>query len=613
MKGPRPWRGQPYLDELRPTPGWRVDLALFATYSIDLSALGAVLLALCGRSDDKGSGSIAGFAEAVETLRGKARFMVQRGRIARPSRLPTLAGILDQFVVEVPYDEERRSWHPKAAMVRYVREDEKGRTKQTECETSWRLWLGSRNLTRSTDLDAGLLLETPIGGRRKGRRIEGIGRIATVLAERAGLGIQEAKAVGATGVLFWLAPEGIEVARIDMADNGVPMRAVEANSRLDAVTVVSPFLDATFLRRAATWGDEATVRTLVSTRQALAGVAQIARSALSRFDRLLALDAPDPPLEVDSTTTDASPSAALIGDDDDDPTQASLHAKLFCLARGERATLLMGSANATSRAWDGRNAELLAELRGGPAIIEGLAHLVGSATPVTLEELGRATPPERSLRDELELSRRRLVSAWSPRLTRDGPAFAVEVDLPGLTLAAGMALSVGLAATELAPWPAGACRIALGDVPLGRQTDLLRCEIRSGDAAVGWMQRATVTPPLDLERDATALAGLMGFGAFQGWMRQLLSGDPVRDDGAPWDGQFEGTAPTRWEGELEVLTLEDIVGSWGADRRRFRQADAHFERYCDALLRQDSLSDADRSALKELRAIWQLARERLPA
>lgn len=612
MKRPRPWRGQPYLDELRPPPGWRVDLALFATYSIDLSALGAALLALCGRSDDKGSGSIADFADSVETLRGKARFMVQRGRIARPSRLPTLAGILDQFVVEVPYDEERRSWHPKAALVRYVSEDQGRRRKENERETSWRLWLGSRNLTRSTDLDAGLLLETPPGGRRKGRRVEGVGRMAAVLAERSGLGPQEAKAiVDAIADAPWLVPDGIEVVRIDMADDGVPMRAVEADGCLDAVTVVSPFLDARFLRRAATWGGEATSRTLVSTRQALVGVAQTAQFPLARFDRLLALDAPDPPLEVEPEPADARPVAPA--GDDADPTPPSLHAKLFCLARDDRATLLMGSANATSRAWDGRNAELLAELKGGPAIIAGLAYLVGSATPVTIEELGRATPAKATLREELELSRRRLVSAWSPRLARDGPAFAVEVDSPGPALAAGMTLSVGLAATELAVWPAGAVRVALGDVPLGRQTDLLRCEIRSGDAAVGWMQRATVTPPLDPERDATALAGLMGFGAFQGWMRQLLSGDAIRDDGAPWDGQIEGTAATRREGDLELLTLEDIVGSWGADKRRFHRADAHFERYCDALLRHDSLTDAERSALDELRAIWRLARERLPA
>lgn len=604
MIASRPWRGQPYLDELRPAPGWNVELALFATYSIDLSALGAALLALLGRSDGNGSGSIADFAEAVETLRDRARFMVQRGRIVRPSKLPTLAGVLDQFVIEVPYDEARCSWHPKAALVRYSRDR----------ETSWRLWLGSRNLTRSADLDTGLLIETTTGRRKGGRKVQGVGRIARLLAERCGLDrLDVAKIAAELDTALWLAPEGVEVTRIDMAEDGTPMRAAATPERLDVVTIVSPFLDATFLRRAAAWGDEKTKRTLVSTRQALTGVAQVANSPLARFERFLALDAPLPPLEADEQAANAvapAPEAA----DDADPQPPSLHAKLFCFESEGGAMLLMGSANATSRAWDGRNTELLAEMTGDAAIAAGLAHLIGSASPIMLAELEGAPPTEPSARDELELLRRRLVGAWSPRLVRHGPAFAVETDPPGPRLPDGTTLLVGLASTELMPWPAGASHLALGDVPANRHTDLLRCELRADGAAIGWMQRAPVAPPLDADRDAIALASLMGFGAFQSWMRQLLSGDSVRDDGRRWDEHVEGAGSAERGGDLELLTLEDIVGSWGADKARFRRADGQFDRYCDALLAQpDLLTDAECTALAELRAIWRLARERLPA
>lgn len=127
------------------------------------------------------------------------------------------------------------------------------------------------------------------------------------------------------------------------------------------------------------------------------------------------------------------------------------------------------------------------------------------------------------------------------------------------------------------------------------------------------MQRAPVSPPLDADRDTLALSSLMGFGAFQTWMRQLLSGDPVRDDGARWDQQTEGIDANGRLADLEMLTLEDIVGSWGADRARFRRADAQFDRYCDALRAQDGLLAAgERDAFGELQAIWRLARERLP-
>lgn len=51
------WHSIPYLDALRPEPGWHVEHALLASYSADLVALVAVLLALAGLDDDRGSGS----------------------------------------------------------------------------------------------------------------------------------------------------------------------------------------------------------------------------------------------------------------------------------------------------------------------------------------------------------------------------------------------------------------------------------------------------------------------------------------------------------------------------------------------------------------------------
>ena len=68
------------------------------------------------------------------------------------------------------------------------------------------------------------------------------------------------------------------------------------------------------------------------------------------------------------------------------------------------------------------------------------------------------------------------------------------------------------------------------------------------------------------------------------------------------------------ESDPNLLMLEDIVGSWGADKSRFKRADAQFDRYCNALLSQPDLLDGkERAALDELRAIWRLARDRLPA
>lgn len=613
MTASRPWRGQPYLDELRPPAGRKVDLALFATYSLDLSALGAALLALTGRGDDVGSGSIADFATAVEALRGAARFLVQRGRIARPTRLPTLAGVLDQFVVEVPYDETERSWHKKAALVRYVPEG----AARSGADPVWRLWVGSRNLTRGCDLEAGLLLESVARGRKGGRRVPGIGRVGALLAAEAALpGLDPDDVASTLEGACWAMPPGIEVAQMQAATKGKPFGFDSPSPTIEKVTVVSPFLDAAFVRRAAGWGGEGTSRTLVSTREALAGVASARGRPLSLFTRVLALDAPEVPLESVEEPAGGTAGTPERADerDDADPLPPSLHAKLFCFEAKGRATLLMGSANATSRAWGGRNVELLAELRGGAEIKAGLANLVGGARPVDLAELEAQGVADPRPIDELEDIRRRLAAALTPTLSRDGPTFTLHLGAaPGLP--GDVSLDVGLATSEALAVPLGATSVALGDVPLSRQTDLVRFRLASAKAAVAWMQRAPVHPPLEPERDAAALSSLMGFAAFQSWMRQLLSGDATADDGPRWDQHDERTAAAdRGMFDAERLTLEDIVGSWGADRNRFKRADAQFERYCDALLRQeDTVSASERAALEELRGIWRLARERLPA
>jgi hypothetical protein len=58
--------------------------------------------------------------------------------------------IMDGFVREIEADEVELSWHPKIALARYTNEDHKS--------TEWRLWIGSKNLTRDPSWDTGLLL-----------------------------------------------------------------------------------------------------------------------------------------------------------------------------------------------------------------------------------------------------------------------------------------------------------------------------------------------------------------------------------------------------------------------------------------------------------------------
>ena len=230
MSDRQAWHGQPYLDELRPGRLETVKLALFATYSVDLSAVAAALLALIGRNNDKGSGTAVDFAEAIDRLRDHVKIIIQRGRIARPVALPRIAGILDQFIVEQPYDEHERSWHPKIALVAY--NCPKG-------ETRWKLWIGSRNLTRSQDLDAGVLLDGS-EKRAKGRvRLPGVGALGGSLARCASR--EDADDISEQlEAIWWDAPDGFRLrGLLNGLDEGVPLPAGPPSGAVDGSRSIS--------------------------------------------------------------------------------------------------------------------------------------------------------------------------------------------------------------------------------------------------------------------------------------------------------------------------------------------------------------------------------------
>ena len=64
----RRWPSVSYLDAIRPDYGWRTELGLLASYSADLVAVTAALLALAGVDDDRGSGGKVDFANAVNVV-----------------------------------------------------------------------------------------------------------------------------------------------------------------------------------------------------------------------------------------------------------------------------------------------------------------------------------------------------------------------------------------------------------------------------------------------------------------------------------------------------------------------------------------------------------------
>ncbi|MFY8201867.1 MAG: hypothetical protein ACOVLE_14420, partial [Pirellula staleyi] len=251
----RRWGGVSYLDALRPDFGWHVEYALLASYSADLVALVSAMLALAGVDDDRGSGSKVDFANAIDRLGGKFRLLIQSGRLQSPQKVPKILGLLDQFIRSVPFDESKQSWHPKIALVKTSSESSKG--------VEWRLWIGSRNLTRDTSWDVGLTLVGRPGG--DGKRIDGVIELAQSLATRA-----ELEKVTASFIerelrnIRWRCPPGCEVSEIRLHDDDRTRSLPDVPIGLKRLLIINPFLDGNTVNTLSRWGTPTTKRTLLS-------------------------------------------------------------------------------------------------------------------------------------------------------------------------------------------------------------------------------------------------------------------------------------------------------------------------------------------------------------
>ena len=603
--------GQPYLDQLRPDRGWSVRVALLTAYSADLIAIGAALLAMTGRNSETGSGNAADFAESVERMRDRLRVIVQRGRLQGPATLPKIAGVLDQFVIEQEYDESRESWHPKLALVAY--EGPSG-------ERSWRLWIGSRNLTRTRDLDLGLVIDGESRRRKGARPLADAAEIGRQLAELAQLPEfpPDVLARELSGVV-WRTPDDIRISSLELHQVGSARATPQPHGPLERFVVLSPFLDNTYVKEIANWGNAETERTLVTTLPAVRGLSIAAKRALQPF-RLLSLAPPLPELDELASASDESatfgPATAreetAAHDGEVEPPPVSLHAKLFAFWQKDHLHVVTGSANATDRAWSGRNAEAIVRFAGGPEITKGINALAGSAMLIPRELLDEKPPPiHEDPAELLNACRRHLATHWVPTIHRSRDRFVLRAGVPPPLGKRGIRFEAGLATSTLHDWPGQARALDLGDIPLGLQTHLVQLRLSLEGESCAWLQGFSVDPPIAPERDRAAIARFLGPRGFFAWMRAMLLGDVEPPDIGPWENH-DGDAPgsVRRELGLDALTLEDILTAWARDPTSFRRADARFKAYVTAILQHDcTLGDADRRALETLEAIWTAARD----
>ncbi|MCY4670722.1 MAG: phospholipase D family protein, partial [Rhodococcus sp.] len=408
------------LDALTPEPGWETDLALFSSYSVDLVAVAAVVVALADEGDDHERLRDAPLARACERMRDRFRVVCQAGRVAVPKSGTSALVIADRWIREVRHDGNERSWHAKLALVRYRP------TEAPDGEAEWRLWIGSRNLTRDTSWDSAL---TAVGRNSETSDSidQSVAHAGRVLAARADLpGWSAADAEDELLGLHWEWPEDMEVVSFDMwPDAQSAPRFPKAPSGLDHVVAVSPFVNSSIARKLSNWGRRAANRQLLTTPETLAALAdRKRRSQLEHFTSLHQLDMSPGADDADTDHQDDT------GDDQMVEVHRGLHTKLLWARSTAGDELWLGSANLTERAWNGRNTEGMVHARVLPNVGEGLIGCLvnGLSTEVRQDDLVTARPGEDPAEKALDKLRNRIAALWDARLEQDDASDTVRCE-----------------------------------------------------------------------------------------------------------------------------------------------------------------------------------------
>lgn len=594
------WPTFSFTELLSPPEGWRTDYAILSTYSADLIVIVTALLALTGCDlDNRRTGSRVELVKAIESLRGRVCVLAQVGRLAIPKPPRPILKLLDKFIKTVNADESFSSWHPKVVLVRY-------HNTQDAIDRQWRVWLGSRNLTRALNWEAGLVLASRSDG--KGQRIDGLAAVGEALALRANLVGFPAKIVGVElAKLTWECPPGSEVRRVSFLGPRLAKGFPKPSADTERMFVVSPFLDSKTVRVASDWGGAKTHRTLVSTAMELQRLLCEDDRVFKGFDELRIQPLPDLPAEC-SITCDEENNATVEVADGEEVVPPGLHAKLFFASKGARRQLWLGSANATERGWQGRNFEVIAELNIARDASDAIGEFVANC-----ERFNPSTTPPKTDEDEeaLEQARKLLSGRWSLRQRFGDEDLEIKASAPPPLADPTIKLEVATLGGPWNSWPLKADRILLSGQRLGERTDFVQVRVVRGERMCLWLQVAPCDPPPDEERDHALIAQYLDPRTFLWWLRSLLADDPANVAGGDWDAEADTpvtgtTSDPRVADTGFMPTVEEILRSWARDSSAFVAADEKVKTYLKELERRarENGAVADEELLKTFRQTW---------
>lgn len=460
------------IDSLRPPAGFRFESAMAVTYTLDLQALLAApaAMALTGRGTDSEDGSDAYEPiELIHALKSHARNLTvfsQAGEIGLPPSRRAFA-FLEQTIVPVTAP-RGGVVHPKVWVLRYEAVDDHpdGSTR----EGRLRVLIASRNLTFDESWDTLIRLDettdpsgvlmAPVGVLFDGLLGRSTGHVSTDHRERV-----HSLSTTLQRTRFALPPDvdSLRVHTLGLSDTSTPLP-----SNAERALVISPFVSDDFF----TSVHPGRIHKLVSSPAALD---RLKPESHQQVDKVQAFDDGSAPDLVGDTDRVAplDPGRPLMG----------LHAKVFAFEQGGRASLFLGSANATGASFR-NNVEILVEL-------------TGSIDALGIDRLCGGTDDERGLRDYFYDYRPRPDDSQDEETSLDHHRHAIaRLPIEGYVEASGSEWAVTYRSEESIP--------ALEDVSI-------HCWPL---ASAGNRRRVAGGRPFE-ERFETSLENLSGFLAFE--------------------------------------------------------------------------------------------------
>lgn len=386
-------------DALSPPLGYRMDIAVATTYSLDLPAmlLAPLTFALQDHSGDADSADPIASLEVdpIATLESVRRYADRltifcQGGAIYPTSYRSILTFVEDAIVEVGAPRQGAVFHPKVWAIRFA---------NSNGEHLHRCLVLSRNLTFDNSWDTILTLDElvndgdagGIDGRPLGRFVSELPALSAKLleTERRRQIADLATTIGRTR----FAPPAPYLSG-EIIPLGLPWSEPLTLPESSRLLVVSPFLGAGALKSLAAGTRE---MLLLSRPRSLDVLGELKNVAGYVLDETVEQEpGTDPPGArgddvVDETSADHVPASETT------PPISGLHAKFYISARGHEAEIVTGSANATGAGFDG-NVEVVVRLHGrrsstginstweGTKEAPGLSRYVTPYTPQNVDE-----------------------------------------------------------------------------------------------------------------------------------------------------------------------------------------------------------------------------------